>query len=413
MRAKRVSGSLLVGALLVAGCGAPSDEGQTEDHWTESTPHRQGAEEIGLLALVNDYDQATQQVLDEDCAIRSDAARNIIAHRDGADQSPQTADDDRFDTIEELEGVLRVGERTLELLLACAEGRGYRPSEEDLVLVNFLNDQGNTTLVRLDEDCGLYSDAAQNLVGHRDGPDGIAGTADDDYFHSRAEVDQVDQVGPATLDGLQACAETFGYATGEVEWRPIPVVATVLAWHPSIVVTQSDGVIYLDGRAAPEGAQVNLGYHGYLLTITRGPQGMHTSGLDRAAPEGYGMEDLGMQADGVSRIRITKDPVGTLTQEQALTVAKLGLIEYLQDVRMHMQDWHDQMPSIDTWEAALARGVMDGIWGYCDRDYEGGCGYARTPAEYRFWGRGPFRLYTVVHVSKETEKGSYFNVQID
>ena len=41
-------------------------------------------------------------VLDIDCGIRSDAARNIIAHRDGPDGTPGTSDDNLFDSEDEL-----------------------------------------------------------------------------------------------------------------------------------------------------------------------------------------------------------------------------------------------------------------------------------------------------------------------
>ncbi len=413
MKAVHVAISALVGAVLVAGCASPDAASQTQDHTAKTSAHVQGAEEIGVLGFVNDRDLATFEALDVDCAIRSDAARNIIEHRDGVDELPATADDDLFDTWEELDGVNRVGEKTLELLTECAEARGYLPTEEELALLNFLNDQGNTTLARLDVDCALYSDSAANLVAHRDGPDGFAGTVDDDYFHSEEEVDRVDQVGEATMERLYACAKTYGYATGEAEWRPIAVEVTVLDCHPSIAVTQSDGVVYLDGQSAPVGAEVTLGFHGHELMIRREHFGLNTNGVDRDAPEGYGMQDLGRQADGVSRIRITRDPVGTITSEQALTIARLGLIEYIQDVRMHQQDWYDQLPSINTWEDAVAEGIMEGIWGFCDPDYEDGCGFARKPDGYSFWGRGPFRLYTVVDVSKATEEGTYFNVQID
>ena len=99
--------------------------------------------------------------------------------------------------------------------------------------------------------------------------------------------------------------------------------------------------------------------------------------------------------------------------EQALTIARLGLIEFIQDVRMHKLDWHNLLSQIDTWEAAVAEGIMEGIWGFADPGYDDDCGFSRTHDEYSFSGRGPLRLYTVVRVSKATEKGSYFYVEID
>lgn len=82
-------------------------------------------DEVGLLAFVNDQELATFEVLDDDCAIRSDSARLIIKHRDGRDQTPFTDDDDLFDSLEELDGVKMVGPWTLDRLAECAAGFGY------------------------------------------------------------------------------------------------------------------------------------------------------------------------------------------------------------------------------------------------------------------------------------------------
>jgi len=46
--------------------------------------------------------------------------------------------------------------------------------------------------------------AAAGIVAHRLGPDGIAGTGDDDLFDDLAELDAIDFVGPVSLDNLVA-----------------------------------------------------------------------------------------------------------------------------------------------------------------------------------------------------------------
>jgi len=78
-------------------------------------------------------------------------------------------------------------------------------------LLTFANDQRRTTLERLDLDCGLRKDAAQNIIDHRDGKDGAPGTADDDLFDTADELAAVSKVGPATLAQLRSCASKYGY----------------------------------------------------------------------------------------------------------------------------------------------------------------------------------------------------------
>jgi len=78
-------------------------------------------------------------------------------------------------------------------------------------LLTFLNNQHDTDYTRLDGDCGLRSDSAHNLIEHRDGLDGVAGTGDDDLFESISEVEDVYMVGPRTLEQLLECAASFGY----------------------------------------------------------------------------------------------------------------------------------------------------------------------------------------------------------
>jgi hypothetical protein len=191
----------------VSGCGNQIGGGQTDARKAAlQTP-----EEMALLAFLNDQHFIKADTLDVDCSIRSDAARNIILHRDGPDGWVGNSDDNLFGSIEELDSVAQVGPWTIEQLIICADSHGYMPTDEEVALLNFLNDSPNTTFHRLDVDCGLYADSARNLIAHRDGPDGIDGTADDNPFHSLAEVDGVERVGPATLNALQACAEAYRY----------------------------------------------------------------------------------------------------------------------------------------------------------------------------------------------------------
>jgi hypothetical protein len=110
-----------------------------------------------------------------------------------------------------------------------------------------LNHQ-QTDLEYLDRACGIHSDTAQNLLAHRNGPDGAWGTADDNPFHSLTEVDSVDQVGPWNLDMLLWCAEEYRWDDvvtpdpdpGEAP-NPDPNLCTPNAWDG----TDPDDILYV------------------------------------------------------------------------------------------------------------------------------------------------------------------------
>lgn len=77
-----------------------------------------------VLALVNDP-AIDLDILDDDAALDARAARGIIAHRDGADATTGTDDDDRFDDLAELDAVPFVGRIAFDRLLAYAIDHGY------------------------------------------------------------------------------------------------------------------------------------------------------------------------------------------------------------------------------------------------------------------------------------------------
>jgi len=79
----------------------------------------------GLLNFLNDQTTTTEELLDVDCAIRSDSAKHLIKHRDGKDKTPFTADDDLFDSVAEVDDVPMVGSWTIEQLINCARNFGY------------------------------------------------------------------------------------------------------------------------------------------------------------------------------------------------------------------------------------------------------------------------------------------------
>lgn len=72
---------------------------------------------------------------------------------------------------------------------------------EAIGLLWFLNDE-STTFEILDDEVPLDRRAAQNLIDHRDGPDGVFGTSDDDPFDTIEEIDQISYVGQTALERL-------------------------------------------------------------------------------------------------------------------------------------------------------------------------------------------------------------------
>ncbi len=74
----------------------------------------------------------------------------------------------------------------------------HATGEGILILVN----DPLTDVPFLDEDCGIDLRAAERIVAHRRGPDGIDGSMDDDHFGDLFELDDIAYVGPATLQAL-------------------------------------------------------------------------------------------------------------------------------------------------------------------------------------------------------------------
>ncbi len=194
----------LLTVLLLAGCG-PSMQDQATP--AKGPTLKLTVDEVALLAFVNDLELTDAETLDVDCSIRSDTAQLIMEHRNGNDTLAGTWDDNPIDTVAELNGIYGVGRDTLNKLFHCATDFGYGPSMPELDMLQLLNDQGFTGLETLDIDCGLHADAARNLLAHRDGPDGEAGTADDNLFHSLEEVDNVPQMGIWNVNKLMACPD--------------------------------------------------------------------------------------------------------------------------------------------------------------------------------------------------------------
>jgi hypothetical protein len=126
---------------------------------------------------------------------------------------------------------------------------------DELALTRFLNDASTTESV-LDVQVALDKRAAHNLVAHRNGADGVLGTADDDLFDSSAEVDAIPYVGMATMTKLTAYANAGGWVKdgelfGTFDGVPFTVAQAraTIPYVNSASVQALDGSVGLDARA--------------------------------------------------------------------------------------------------------------------------------------------------------------------
>ncbi len=158
--------------------------------------------------------------------------------------------------------------RSLAAALALTVGCAVEPAgtthhaledgtpEADGVLA-MLNHRAMTRDV-LDDDVGLDSRAATNLVAHRNGADGVLGTADDDRFDTIAEADAVPYVGASALDKLLAYATAHGWVDPGEDvvgvYDDVPFTAAEIAAVLALVADASlellDDDVALDSRAA-------------------------------------------------------------------------------------------------------------------------------------------------------------------
>jgi hypothetical protein len=63
------------------------------------------------------------------------------------------------------------------------------------------------------DDVGLSARVADNIMNVKIGDDGLIGTADDVYFSSLKQLDDVPYVGPAVFSALYTYAESHGFVT--------------------------------------------------------------------------------------------------------------------------------------------------------------------------------------------------------
>jgi phosphatidylserine/phosphatidylglycerophosphate/cardiolipin synthase-like enzyme len=170
-------------------------------------------------------------------------------------------------------------------------------------VLTYVNDPATTYEVM--RAAAVPSTAARNIVAHRDGPDGLAGTADDDRFDDLAELDAVKYVGPVTLSRLVAAAEGPCAAATSIDviFSPQPYDQSHLARIAELIdgaQRSLDLALYSFSdakisdalkRAVARGVSVRLIYD--------------TASEDRKSPAGTAsarLEDLGVDVRWVNKI---------------------------------------------------------------------------------------------------------------
>lgn len=106
----------LSGLTFACAVDATDDDALGEDEITS-------AETQAVLRLVNDASLKADDFKRE-ARLTTNAANALVAHRDGADGNPGTADDDPFDTLREIDDVPGIGAAAIRNLLEWAKRKG-------------------------------------------------------------------------------------------------------------------------------------------------------------------------------------------------------------------------------------------------------------------------------------------------
>jgi hypothetical protein len=126
------------------------------------------------------------------------------------------------------------------------------PAHEAALVLDLVNDPA-TDVALLDDAVRLDSRAAKNIIAHRNGPDGLFPSADDDLFDTLAELDAVPYVGDWALEQLRAWAIAHAPPPPElvegVDFTSEQVAAVVWGVNQASVY-ELDIQVGLDRRAA-------------------------------------------------------------------------------------------------------------------------------------------------------------------
>lgn len=171
-RAGLLAAVALGASALASACDAPPS---SESSDVTSVTLAEGSHDaLALLAFVNE--PSTSAALLRAAGVATNAtATAITARRDGADATPQTADDAVFATVAALDAVKGVGVATLEKVARYALLQGYGIDRGDHLGVYFTEAQADRTLAlvndatvtELDQDASLDARAAAAIVAAR------------------------------------------------------------------------------------------------------------------------------------------------------------------------------------------------------------------------------------------------------
>ena len=166
-------------------------------------------------------------------------------------------------------------------------------------LFSFLNGTSEDELKSI----GVHTKGARELIAHRNGPDGVAFTADDDLFDSWKEVDDVPQVGPVTMEVLTAHSSSL-CVWSEVIFSPQP------SWSESHLARFEE--LIDDAHTSIDIAMYSFRDYGLLDAVEDAvDRGVSVRAIleyandDRKDPEGTlsaTLEDMGVEVRGVNKI---------------------------------------------------------------------------------------------------------------
>ncbi|MFO0748223.1 MAG: nuclease A inhibitor family protein [Myxococcota bacterium] len=168
-----ISGLILITSAACADGGDDAGLATVDASLADGSPQA-----VGLLGFLNDV-KTTVAVLDLDVGLDVRAAQALVAHRDGKDGKNGTKDDDRFDTVAEVDAVSWVGTSAFDKLLSYCAGHGWLPQGNDVLgsydSVSFTVEQATATLAlantatqtHLDKDLGMNSRAVTSIIAAR------------------------------------------------------------------------------------------------------------------------------------------------------------------------------------------------------------------------------------------------------
>lgn len=355
---------LMTLAVLASACGIPN---ATVELVGDGDPMMTSASELSvssadaaeLLAFVN-HPATTAVLLDDAVALDARAAGAIVAHRDGADSTSATADDDLFGSLDELDHVAYVGDAALAKLLAWALAHPVAKAET-VEGVTFTSEQvsavvwgvNQSTSDELDDGLGLETRAANSLLakkpftsigqmgavayvgtsalnllrGHaadwaakRAGTVTLAGTFDGVSFDEATAKVALKLANVTTLQGLLDGGLPVVGAAPIVGNRPYTTLAQVSAVSGvgaatmtalrTLAALQVKIVVPLDGEC--DGAQRVCGRFEVCVGLTLGPTGVcrpgwmantFRSGTEVAIPDGNASgASIGVTVGGLATV---------------------------------------------------------------------------------------------------------------